>query len=67
MFWMAVGAAVGIYAYRRGQRFMVESRERGVVLTVQQVALNAAQTVDAARTMVEGRLHQAHKTDNEGA
>ncbi|MEI7453753.1 MAG: hypothetical protein WCK04_05960 [Actinomycetes bacterium] len=67
MFWVAVGAAGGIYAYKRGQQFAEESRERGVVLTVQQVAMNAASTVESARAMVESRLNQQRKFDDEGA
>jgi len=67
MFWVAVGAAGGIYAYKRGQQFAAESRERGVVLTVQQVAMNAASTVESARAMVESRLNQQRKFDDEGA
>ena len=67
MFWVAVGAAGGIYAYKRGQQFAEESRERGVVLTVQQVAMNAASTVESAITMVENRLHQQRTSDSEGA
>jgi hypothetical protein len=66
MFWVAVGAAGGIYAYKRGERFVEESRERGVVLTVQQVALNAASTVESARVMVEAKLNQARTHDDEG-
>ncbi len=67
MFWVAVGVAGGIYAYKRGQQFAEESRERGVVLTVQQVAINAASTVESARAMVESRLNQQRKFDDEGA
>jgi hypothetical protein len=67
LFWMALGAAVGILAYRRAQRFMEESRDRGVVMTMQQVALSAAQTVASARSAVEGTISQAHKADHEGA
>jgi hypothetical protein len=66
MFWVAVGAAGGIYAYKRGERFVEESRERGVVLTVQQVALNAASTVESARVMVEAKLNHARTHDDEG-
>lgn len=67
MFWVAVGAAGGIYVYKRGQQFVEESRERGVVLTVQQVAMNAASTVESVRVMVETRLNQQRKFDDEGA
>lgn len=66
MFWVAVGAAGGIYAYKRGERFVEESRERGVVLTVQQVAMNAASTVESARVMVEAKLNHARPDIDEG-
>ena len=66
MFWVAVGAAGGIYAYKRGERFVEESRERGVVLTVQQVAMNAASAVESARVMVEAKMNQTHSPEDEG-
>ena len=66
MFWVAVGAAGGIYAYKRGERFVEVSRERGVVLTVQQVAMNAASAVESARVMVETKLNHAHSPEDEG-
>ncbi len=35
--WVAIGAAGGIVAYRRAQQAVVDARERGVVLSAQQV------------------------------
>jgi hypothetical protein len=67
MFWFALGAGVGILAYRRGQRFVDESRERGIVMTIQQAAVNASQAVESARTIVESRLSSAQHHDSEGA
>ncbi len=67
MFWFALGATVGILAYRRGQRFVDESRERGIVMTIQQAAVSASQAVESARTIVEARLNSAHDDDSEGA
>jgi len=66
MVWFVLGAAVGIYAYRRGQRFVDESRERGIVMTVQQAAVSASQAVASARTMVEHRINRAHDAGSEG-
>lgn len=67
MFWFALGAAVGILAYRRGQRFVDESRERGIVMTIQQAAVSASQAVESARTMVEARLNNGHDDETKGA
>ncbi|MDO9486485.1 MAG: hypothetical protein Q7K25_10550 [Actinomycetota bacterium] len=67
MFWFALGAAVGILAYRRGQRFVEESRERGVVMTIQQAAVSASQAVESARAMVEGKLNSTNDHHAEGA
>lgn len=38
LFWVAVGAVGGVYAYRRGQRAVVDARERGLVGNVAAVA-----------------------------
>lgn len=47
--WVAVGAAGGIYAYRRAQQALADARERGVVLSAQQVGISAVTAVSAAR------------------
>ncbi len=60
MFWFAFGAAVGILVYRRAERFVDESRERGIVMTIQQAAVSASAAVESARTMVESRMHSDH-------
>lgn len=49
--WLGVGAAVGVYAYRRGQQWWVDAREQGMTVTAQQVgsaALSAIATVGRA-------------------
>jgi len=51
MVWVAIGAAGGIVAYRRIQQAMVDARERGVVLSAQQVGLSAVQAVSSARAI----------------
>lgn len=43
--WVALGAAGGIWAYRKGSGLIEQAREQGVALTVQQVALNTTQAV----------------------
>ena len=62
-FWFALGAASGILAYRRGQRFVDESRERGIVMTVQQAAVSASAAVESARSMVESRMRKPHDSE----
>ncbi|MDO8307844.1 MAG: hypothetical protein Q7V58_05745 [Actinomycetota bacterium] len=49
--WIAVGAAGGIYAYRRGAQVLAEARERGVVLSAQQAGLSAVSALNAAKSM----------------
>ncbi|MDP1878738.1 MAG: hypothetical protein Q8M17_14410 [Actinomycetota bacterium] len=49
--WIAVGAAGGIYAYRRGAQALAEARERGVVLSAQQAGLSAVSALAAAKSM----------------
>ncbi|MEY2990466.1 MAG: hypothetical protein ACO3YU_03835 [Candidatus Nanopelagicales bacterium] len=44
--WTAIGAAGGIWAYRKGSELLEQAREQGVALTIQQVALTATQTVN---------------------
>jgi hypothetical protein len=43
--WVALGAAGGIWAYRKGSGLLDQAREQGVALTVQQVALNTTHAV----------------------
>ena len=50
--WVAVGAAGGIYAYRRAQLAIADARERGVVLSAQQLGLSAVKAASAAREFV---------------
>lgn len=44
--WTAIGAAGGIWAYRKGSELVEQARVQGVALTIQQVALTATQTVN---------------------
>lgn len=57
--WVALGAAGGIVAYRRGQQMLADARERGVVLSAQQAGISAMQAVTSARTLATGALAAA--------
>lgn len=46
--WVAVGAAGGIWAYRKASGLADQAREQGVALTIQQVALSATQAINQA-------------------
>ncbi len=59
MVWVALGAAGGIVAYRRIQQAMADAKERGVVLSAQQVGLSAAQALSTARVVATGALAAA--------
>lgn len=47
--WIAVGAAGGIFAYKRAQVAIADARERGVVGSAQQLAHTALTAVSAVR------------------
>lgn len=52
--WVAVGAAGGIVVYRRAQQALVEAREKGVVLSAQQVGISAVGALASARALAAG-------------
>ncbi len=52
LFWMAVGAAGGIYVYRNGARIAADARDRGVVAVAQDLAGSAAATVTTVRGLL---------------
>ena len=54
MVWIAVGAAGGIVVYRRAQQALADAREKGVVVSAQQVGLSAASALSTARVMASG-------------
>ena len=66
VFWIAVGAAGGIWAYRRGQQVAAEARERGVVLTAQQVALSTVSTITTVRSAVSDQLQAQRRAGGAG-
>jgi hypothetical protein len=49
--WVALGAAGGIVAYRRAQQAMADAKERGVVLSAQQVGVSAVTAVASAKAL----------------
>ena len=51
-FWIAVGAAGGIYAYKRASKAMDTARERGVVGNVNAAATTATSFVGNVRQLV---------------
>jgi len=70
--WVAIGAVGGIVAYRRIEQAMADARERGVVLSVQQMGLSTVQAITTARTMAAGavnevRAHQANPSAMPGS
>ncbi len=49
--WVAVGAAGGILVYRRAEQALADARERGFVMSAQQVGQSAAGAVSTARAL----------------
>ena len=66
LFWIAVGAAGGIWVYRRGQQVAADARERGVVLTAQQVALSTISTVTTVRGAVAQQIQTQRRAGGAG-
>jgi len=68
--WVAVGAAGGIFAYRRTQQAIADARERGLVLTAQQYGQSAVTAASAAREFAVGattRLPEEPRTPGAAA
>lgn len=57
--WVAIGAAGGVWAYRRFQVMSAQAREQGVVLTAQQAGLSAATIINTAATVATSSIAQA--------
>ena len=53
MIWVAIGAAGGVYAYRRGSRLLEEARQRGLVGSMQAATGSAAGLATTARTLLQ--------------
>lgn len=62
--WTAIGAAGGIWAYRKGSELLEQAREQGVALTIQQVALSATQTVNQVSNSINERTSHKRSTDS---
>lgn len=52
MIWVAIGAAGGIVAYRKGQQLLDEARTRGVVGSLQAASGSAAGLAQGTRSLV---------------
>lgn len=53
--WVALGAAGGIWAYRKGNGLIDQAREQGVAVTVQQIALSTTQTITSVSAALNER------------
>jgi len=51
-FWVALGAAGGVLAYRRGQQLWEDAREKGVVGSMQAASGSAASLATSARGLM---------------
>ena len=56
MVWVALGAAGGIVAYRKGQQWIDEARARGVVGSLQAASGSAAGLAEGTRNLVQRAL-----------
>ncbi|MHB1066320.1 MAG: hypothetical protein ACYC2Z_02650 [Candidatus Nanopelagicales bacterium] len=65
--WVAVGAAGGIYAYRRGAQLLADARERGVVLSAQQAGLSVVSALTAAKDLATAATAAAGTSRAQGA
>ncbi len=61
--WTAIGAAGGIWAYRKGSELLDQARQQGVAVTIQQVALTATQTVNQISSSIGQRSQPHQKSD----
>ena len=64
--WTAIGAAGGIWAYRKGSEWLDQAREQGVALTIQQAALNTTQAAHRLSAVIAERGQRSdrgQKTD----
>jgi len=48
LFWVAVGAAGGVWAYRKAQQLAADSREQGVIVGVQRAGSSTASNLGSA-------------------
>lgn len=57
--WVALGAAGGVLAYRKGQQLLVEAKEKGVVGSMQAVTGSTAGLAAQARQLMAPRPNPA--------
>lgn len=50
--WLAIGAAGGIFVYRRGQQFAASAREQGLASSAQDLGRSAVSTAQAGMSAV---------------
>lgn len=60
--WVAVGAVGGVLAYRRAQQAMADAKERGVVLSAQQVGASAVTAVVSAKALAASASQRTSTT-----
>ena len=59
LFWFTAGAAAGYYVARRGERLVVDARERGLVGNVSLAAGTATRLAQSASQAVAGLSEQS--------
>ncbi|MED5527749.1 MAG: hypothetical protein VYC81_03705 [Actinomycetota bacterium] len=59
--WTAIGAAGGIWAYRKGSEWLDQAREQGVALTIQQAALNTTQAAHRLSAVIAERWQRSDR------
>lgn len=64
-FWVVVGAAGGIYTYRKGTKLAADARDRGALGTVQAAASAAMQVANGTRQLIG--LNEQQASPAEGA
>lgn len=62
-FWVALGAAGGVLAYRRGQQLWEDARTKGVVGSMQAASGSAAQLATQARGLMAALGGTGHDED----
>ena len=59
--WTAIGAAGGIWAYRKSSEWLDQARDQGVALTIQQAALNTTQAAHRLSAVIADRGQQSSR------
>lgn len=62
--WVAIGAAGGVWAYRRFQEMSAQAREQGLVITAQQAGVSAASLITTATAVASTSIAQARALQN---